>query len=76
MEGKLKGLRPFSSQLGQPFLLGKEKASFGPEPEAISHGAALPKERDHRHAWAPSPAEGGSQALPVMGVIPQSGMPC
>lgn len=38
-------------------LLRKNKASFGPEPESISPGAALLKERDHCHAWVPSPAE-------------------
>lgn len=30
------------------------------------------KERDHCHAWVPSPVEGGSQSLPDIGVIPQA----
>lgn len=38
------------------------------------------KEREHEskhcHAWVPSPAEGRSQSLPDIGVIPQSSMPC
>lgn len=55
---------------------GRKRHRFGPEPESISHGAASLKERDHCHAWVPSPAEGGSQALPGIGVIPLSGMPC
>lgn len=38
-------------------LLRKDKASFGPEPESISPGVALLKERDHCHAWVPFPAE-------------------
>lgn len=56
-------------------LLRKEKSSFGPKPESISHRTALLRERDHCHAWVPSPAEGGSQSLPDIGVIPQSSMP-
>lgn len=58
-------------------LLRKDKASFGPEPESISPGAALLKERDHCHGLgALSCREGGSQSLPDIGVIPQSSMPC
>lgn len=68
--------KPFPFTIGPILsLLRKEKASFGPEAESISHRAALLRDRDDCHAWVPSPAEGGSQSLPDIGVIPQSSMP-
>lgn len=65
VQGEWKG-SPFSSQLGQPSLPRKEKASFGPEPESISHGAALLRERPPPRL-GPSPAAGGPQSLPGPG---------
>lgn len=58
-------------------LIGKEKAFFGSELKSIFHRTALLKDRERTLPCLGNLllAEGGSQLLPDIGVIPQSGMP-